>query len=1519
MGLNWSDLRASNGSQREGFEELCSQLARLETPTNAEFVRKGNPDSGVECFCTHEDGREWGWQAKFFREALGEAQWRQLDRAVEAALDGHPGLARYYVCVPRDRADGRRAGVVTEMQKWERRLSTWKGWAHDRQMDVEFVWWGSSELTGLLSRDSQVGRVRYWFGTGGQFSHEWLDEQLKRAIDVAGPRYTRKIHVDVPIAQDFEAFGRTEAAAARVSELAKSVRQAPSYTLRRLADEKSPDAIAGLEDVVASLDAVVAELYGMRCAAHQPWPLSEIVSNIDEVDERLSEFLTPLFEMAEALDGQEQPEEAGSRRHSNPYSDAAREVRAVRQVLWEASAALMGLAQVVNSDLLIVKGKAGSGKTHLLCDVAARRLGEKYPTVVLMGQEFTTREPPWIQARTQLDLTNLSAEQFVGALEAAAQAADTRALFMIDAINEGEGHAIWQPHLAGFLSRLRASPWIGVVLSVRSPFVDYVVPRPVREAAHEVTHHGFADDPYVALERFCEFYDLDFPATPLLRAEFGNPLFLKTLCEGLHSRGEHAIPVGTEGVSTVFGRYLGTVDSALARELDYDPQDRIVAKALDAVASELAECAVRWLPRNKARELVDPLAPSSGFGRSLYRALVGAGLLLEAPGSRHDEEWTVSFGYEWFADHLIAKRLIEHYNDADELALALTANDVDTDAASWDPWNAPLEALSILLPELRGIELPTALASHETDRGVMSALLSGLPWRDPTRIGRGGQDLIVDLLDGGFRSSTVDVFDALMVCAVVPHHPLGSEFLDEYLRRLKMPDRDAVWSRYLYRAYGNKGPLDRLLDWTEKHPHRVAALDDETAEACAVVLAWCLTASHRFVRDRATKGLVAVLTNRIALTRDLVERFDDVDDPYVRERVMAAAYGVAMRSTDAPALVPLAETVYRLIFADGAPPPHILLRDYARGVIERAQHLGASLSVVGSLVEPPYRSDWPHIPDDSEMEALDPPISEDQPKLTRIQRAQRSIAFSVMLWDFGRYVIGTNSASTSYEWLSVPTTEPAWQSPEQRAAAFKCSLNSGLKETFDALWARTRNTEPLAALLQAVLDADDDLAIPLAPAQPDIDPQLESQFEAGLSEEQQIAYGQIMAARDAPEPRLSLELIQRYVVWRAFDLGWTVERFGDLDSGISSSSISARSNTRKPERMGKKYQWIGYHEILAHVSDHYQYRSRYSDEVPQGEYQGAWQLSVRDIDPSSVVAPASSLREQPGTSTRWWNRDAPVAPADDVDDMQWLRRESDIPDRDQQMRFIEPASGSAWVKLQGMDVWQSSPPAGYDRHEVDQREIWLYACGYLIDAAEVEEFLAWSEAVDFSGRWMPEPPGAYDMFFGELGWSSASRGLLGDSLGARQPEPRDGPECPIALQSAAFECRANSGQYDCSLAHGQEFYRPNPRLADTLGLRWTGYGADFVDASGALAAFDSAAHDDSHGALLMREDCLASFLNETRSALVWATIGEKQVIKPRHRQDPWVGFLRLTDAVVYEAGRLRGHRTTQLEIVDRDR
>ena len=133
MNLDWHSIRAINGSQREGFEELIAQLARAETPPDARFERVGAPDAGVECYCVLEDGSEWGWQAKYFTSALNNAQWAQLDDSVKTALDKHPALTRYYVCIPWDRSDARIPSRRSAMQRWDEHVSKWQGWAQERE------------------------------------------------------------------------------------------------------------------------------------------------------------------------------------------------------------------------------------------------------------------------------------------------------------------------------------------------------------------------------------------------------------------------------------------------------------------------------------------------------------------------------------------------------------------------------------------------------------------------------------------------------------------------------------------------------------------------------------------------------------------------------------------------------------------------------------------------------------------------------------------------------------------------------------------------------------------------------------------------------------------------------------------------------------------------------------------------------------------------------------------------------------------------------------------------------------------------------------------------------------------------------------------------------------------------------------------------------------------------------------------------------------------------------------------
>ena len=77
-----------------------------------------------------------------------------------------------------------------------------------------------------------------------------------------------------------------------------------------------------------------------------------------------------------------------------------------------------------------------------------------------------------------------------------------------------------------------------------------------------------------------------------------------------------------------------------------------------------------------------------------------------------------------------------------------------------------------------------------------------------------------------------------------------------------------------------------------------SSVPDEALRLWGTTLAWFLTTPNRFVRDGATKGLVSLFTNRLSLLQEVLETFTEVNDPYVSERLFAAAYGCAMRSTN---------------------------------------------------------------------------------------------------------------------------------------------------------------------------------------------------------------------------------------------------------------------------------------------------------------------------------------------------------------------------------------------------------------------------------------------------------------------------------------------------------------------------------------------------------------------------------------------------------------------------------------------
>ena len=207
--------------------------------------------------------------------------------------------------------------------------------------------------------------------------------------------------------------------------------------------------------------------------------------------------------------------------------------------------------------LMIISGEAGVVERPICCAMLPRkRVDDGLPTVLLMGHRFTSTDEPWSQAREHLDLPRVSKEEFVGVLEAAAQAKGCRALLMIDAVNEGQGRTIWPAHLDDLFHYLEKSPWIGIVLSVRTKYVYLTIPKGIRERPATEEHSGFGDKKYEAIRTFFAHHKLKLPSVPILNPEFNNPLFLKIICKRLENRDEQGLPYDLYGIADAFEWYL---------------------------------------------------------------------------------------------------------------------------------------------------------------------------------------------------------------------------------------------------------------------------------------------------------------------------------------------------------------------------------------------------------------------------------------------------------------------------------------------------------------------------------------------------------------------------------------------------------------------------------------------------------------------------------------------------------------------------------------------------------------------------------------------------------------------------------------------------------------------------------------------------------------------------------------------------------------------------------------------------
>jgi hypothetical protein len=1320
--------------------------------------------------------------------------------------------------------------------------------------------------------------------------HEWQQSVYEKAKDLAGRRYTPELNVDLPIIQTFDGLARNEEFYARVRKLFGELRKGHRDIFPRNNCE-----LLGLE--LINFDYCAEELLGLIAQIKEystvkiPW--EEIAVLKKKLEEHGWKLQDKIHEVQASSDNEKKDQ-----RSEKIFSSESYYLSKFRNSLYQLGQLCHSdAAKLSNYPFLLLTGVTGIGKTHLLCDLVKKRIEDGAFSFITLGQEINDTEDIWKQIRKLNSDSRLrSKNALLKKFNRLGERTRSRFFIIIDALNETKRVTYWKKTLPVLLRDIRRYPNIALVVSVRSGFEKEIVTTKVRKRFHEVEHEGFRFREWEAIKKFFTEFGLPLPEIPLINPEFSVPLFLLLFCESRKRRAKTKkggqLFRGHEGSTSIFEDFIKGVSKEIAQEFKVGGVDKVWNKLIKPLAEgmvnnrglkdRISEARFKAIV---ARELptVDPGKLSSSLEKHH--------LLIEIPrygkgGKRTGFDYR--FTYQRFSDHLVARYLMNKYADKKVYGANTRKHFKEKLKKSgaigryFDDYSfrGVIGALSIQVPERLDGEEFINLCPHLARQMLEEPFLESIIWRKPKAfyLDQRGQPektiKIINTLVLPFEGGHSKFFSTVLNVSGVPEHPFSALQLHSYLMRLGMASRDNLWSTFLHHDYGESGSVDRLLHWVLSASFN-KAISDPSKLLIGVVLTWFFTTSNRSIRDKATKGLVILLDNSPSILFELNKLFLNVDDPYVTERLYAVTYGVILRLKDYrdPVIKRLGKLIYQSIFLAKKPVAHILIRDYAKCTLDLLVKKKVYYPPNPAKVKAVLNTLWSRLPTIKTLEDKFEPKNFSWDTASYEDRGIRSIWNSFDgIGDFFRYIV----EPAINHWSNTKNGESLPPSVKDLEKKFKKTLNRDQTKFYKQI----ENFHHFTFVrISRYLKIDKKNITPEEKKKIREENRLErlwklvkKSFWDSLSIDQKVLYRKILRQTQYRYPRktghFDPELAKRFILKRVFEL-YSPKLHGYFDG------MHASHSDREPaevERIGKKYQWIALYELLGHLADNFIFLEK--DYPPEaGVYKGAWQIDVRDIDPSCIVL------NKPNYEDSTWQPKYDAWKTKLHND-KWLRKRADLPKPKEFLTYR--AQNKEWFILNTFFQWQQDVPPEEERYHYPSRDIFYVLNAYLIRQSEKRSLFRWLKNQNFYGRWMPETRnGIREVFFREFPNSP-----IYDAVYSPYDDSKSGwiskvgfrKRMPGVIMESGDEYSITSASRDKSVEESFNICLPSKWMVKLMGIKHSTRDGFWVTSGGKEVVCDLSLEEGGRSSLFIEKEFLLKFLNKHHFCLVWTLLGEKAIL-----------------------------------------
>jgi len=917
MIIDWNKLQPYKTAKTKSFEQLCYQISvRLygDDGTFTPIDDSGGGD-GVEYFLTFPDGKQWGWQAKYYEGSTRlsvSGRKAAIISSLKRATALHPEMDIWYICLPMD--------LTPEEDAWMKGdLAGHIPAGHPARIVV----WGESFIHEKLNQPIFNGLKQAFFNVL-ELDRSWFTLNFKKAFTLVENKFDSFLYtpneefdynyVNPLLCNQEFVSGRIAYYPRKLGELLEDGQK----KLKKLnfTTEKYRPLFKRYQERYRDFNLLAQSLVPLfkgRLDNLRPNTLDRLSGQDFAVE--VETFRAIVSELDEfRRNWYQQPTDQTSNKKEREELDQFSRLSEIDRIYSEF---IEELNYYVSHSSLPLKwrsahflGNGGDGKTNFAVALAKGYLDEGIPAVFLPAILLTGSAPLADQLLSLLDVkSDYSFAEFLDCLNAMGRIYNRRIPFILDGLNEAiDTKGALNDRLLLDLGQLEID-----FLERRNLVLITTCRTSYQQGIWETDrfddprfHHlyGFTNhqDKRNLVKKYFSHYKIQADLSFMSLERFTKPLYLKLFCESVNSQRTELkqVTLGFDSIYQIFEDFLSLCDANVFRRIQKSGKLPPTAANRKLASKVMAKLAKRlWEDHQRAVPLEDLMLMADGkivedYQNSVTKALLDEELLFVR--NWKDETEQVFLTYDLLAGYFLAKYLLD---ETDDFAAFFEGDGgkmlLGDDYHELHPNHEDiLDGICSLLPIKKKIFVHdlvgkagagmTAVQSALFGRSIAATILLS-----PEYIPLEQVEFLSGLADLPKNFSRMLGFSEAVW--FVSDHPFNFKFWSRLLENMEMNQRDILWSEFVRNSLREKFFDEVIMEFEELlSTGDLTSAQQEKIALVSEFLVWTLTSTNRSVKEKSGNALFALGTSFPDI---LLQRFYAAvgyGDPSVLEWLSGAVY-----------------------------------------------------------------------------------------------------------------------------------------------------------------------------------------------------------------------------------------------------------------------------------------------------------------------------------------------------------------------------------------------------------------------------------------------------------------------------------------------------------------------------------------------------------------------------------------------------------------------------------------------------